>query len=145
MPDGIGGFDGTDGFGGIDKVALVHIENGRLLGARSHGKDVFYFPGGKRENGESDLETLLREVEEELAVPVLPATVTRLGTYEAQAHGHPEGVTVRMTCYFGDYAGTPTASSEIEEIAWLRYADRDRVSPVDQLVFDDLRASGLLS
>jgi hypothetical protein len=49
-----------------------------------------------------------------------------------------------MTCYTADHTGTPAASSEIEEIAWLGYADRGRVSPVDQLIFDDLHAAGRL-
>lgn len=129
----------------IDTVAWVRVEQGRILCARSRGKDVFYIPGGKREGVETDLETLLREVEEELAVALLPATATHLGTYEAQAHGQPDGVLVRMSCYSGDYLGTPAASNEIEEIRWLSYGDRARVAPVDQLLFDDLRASGELT
>uniref|UniRef100_UPI000AB7DCFD NUDIX domain-containing protein n=1 Tax=Peterkaempfera griseoplana TaxID=66896 RepID=UPI000AB7DCFD len=55
----------------IDTVAWVRLEGGRILCARSRGKDVFYIPGGKREGTESDLQTLLREVEEELAVALL--------------------------------------------------------------------------
>ncbi|MFC3994936.1 NUDIX domain-containing protein [Nocardiopsis sediminis] len=128
----------------IDKVAWVRVENGRILSTRSRGKDVYYIPGGKRESGESDVQTLLREVEEELAVSILPATVAFLGTYEAQAHGHPDGVVVRMSCYTGDYRGDLAADSEIEEVVWLSHADRGRVSPVDQVIFDDLNASGLL-
>lgn len=126
----------------IDTVAWVRLEQGRILCARSRGKDVFYIPGGKREPGESDLQTLLREVEEELAVAIVPESVSHVGTYEAQAHGHPDGVLVRMSCYAGEYRGVLTASSEIEEIDWLSYADRDRVPPVDQVLFDELRASG---
>lgn len=129
----------------IDTVAWVRVEQGRILCARSRGKDVFYIPGGKREGAETDLETLLREVEEELAVALLPATATHLGTYEAQAHGQPDGVLVRMSCYAGEYRGTPAASNEIEEISWLSYGDWGRVAPVDQLLFDDLRASGELT
>ncbi|MFD0338780.1 NUDIX domain-containing protein [Streptomyces sp. NPDC127117] len=129
----------------IDTVAWVRVENGRILCARPRGKDVFYIPGGKREGRETDLQTLLREVEEELAVAILPATVSHMGTYEAQAHGHPEGVVVRMSCYAGEYRGTLTVSSEIEEMAWFSYADRPLVPPVDQLLFDDLRASGALA
>jgi hypothetical protein len=66
------------------------------------------------------------------------------GTFQAQAHGHAVGVPVRMTCYTADYQGTLTASSEIDELAWLTYADRDRVSPVDQLIFDHLHGNGQL-
>ncbi|WP_233224021.1 hypothetical protein [Amycolatopsis sp. CA-128772] len=49
-----------------------------------------------------------------------------------------------MTCYTAGYRGTLAASSEIDEIVWLGYADRGRVSPVDQLIFDQLRAAGQL-
>ena len=37
------------------------------------------------------------------------------------------------------------ASSEIAELAWLSYADRDRVSPVDQIIFDHLHGDGELA
>ncbi|XVQ16206.1 NUDIX hydrolase [Spirillospora sp. CA-255316] len=125
-------------------MAWVRLEGGKVLSTRSRGKEVFYLPGGKRENGESDLETLVREIREELAVEILPGSVERLGVWEAQAHGHSEGVTVRMSCYTADHQGTPKASSEIAEVVWLSYADRERVAPVDQLIFDDLRSMGRL-
>ncbi|WP_442876094.1 hypothetical protein [Amycolatopsis sp. NBC_01480] len=49
-----------------------------------------------------------------------------------------------MTCYTAESTGTLTPSSEIAELAWLGYADRPRVSAVDQLIFDDLHSQGLL-
>jgi len=33
----------------------------------------------------------------------------------------------------------------VDELVWLSYADRDRVSPVDQVIFDHLRKGGQLS
>ncbi|MGW4462586.1 NUDIX hydrolase [Micromonospora sp. NPDC004704] len=129
----------------IDKIAWIRIENSAILSTRSHGKDVYYLPGGKREPGETDLATLVREIDEELRVAITPETVTPVGTFEAQAHGHAEGITVRMTCYAADYRGVLTASNEIAEVAWLGYADRDRVSPVDQIIFDRLHESGQLA
>ena len=129
----------------VDTVAWVRLENGRILCARPRGRDIFYIPGGKREGAESDLQTLLREITEELTVNLLPETVTHMGTYEAdQPDGHAGSAMVRMSCYTGDYAGTLTASSEIDELAWFGYADRPRVPPVDQLLFDDLKATGQL-
>jgi 8-oxo-dGTP pyrophosphatase MutT (NUDIX family) len=125
----------------IDTVAWVHLERGRILCARPRGRDVFYIPGGKREGAESDLETLRREISEELTVALLPGTVRHVGTYEASAPGGPM---VRMSCYAAGYTGTLAASSEIDELAWFRYADRPRVPPVDQLLFDDLHAAGQL-
>jgi 8-oxo-dGTP pyrophosphatase MutT (NUDIX family) len=128
----------------IDKIAWIHLDSGRILSTRSRGKDVCYLPGGKREPGEGDVETLVREIEEELTVTILPATARHLGTFQAQAHGHTGGVTVRMTCYTADHRGTPVAGSEIEEVLWLTYGDRDRVSPVDQIIFDHLHEAGRL-
>lgn len=129
----------------IDTVAWVCLDNGRILCARPRGKDIFYIPGGKREGAESDLQTLLREITEELTVALRPGTVTHVGTYEAhQPDGHPDGAVVRMSCYVGDYSGTLAASSEIDELAWFSYADRPRVPVVDQLLFDDLKAAGEL-
>jgi 8-oxo-dGTP diphosphatase len=127
----------------IDTVAWVHLVNGRILCARPRGRDIFYIPGGKREGAETDLQTLLREIAEELTVALLPETVTHLGTYEAyQPHGQPGGAVVRMSCYAGGYSGTLAASGEIDELAWFRYADRPQVPLVDQLLFDDLNAAG---
>jgi 8-oxo-dGTP diphosphatase len=126
-------------------VAWVRVEQGRILCARSRGKDVFYIPGGKLETGESDLDALFREIKEELSVELVPETVREFGTYQAQAHGQADGVQVVMRCYTADYQGAPSASREIEELDWLGYADRDRVAPVDQLLFDDLMAAGQLA
>ncbi|MBB5630125.1 NUDIX hydrolase [Sphaerisporangium krabiense] len=128
----------------IDKIAWIRLDNGRILSTRSRGKNVYYIPGGKREPGETDLETLVREIGEELSIVIVPTTATHVGTYQAQAHGHAEGVTVRMTCYSAGHHGVPAPSGEIEEVAWLTYADRDRVSPVDQIIFDHLHQTGQL-
>ena len=128
----------------IDKVAWVRIEGGRVLMTRSHGKDTYYLPGGKRERGESDEACLLREVREELAVDLKPGTLRKLGIWEAQAHGKPEGVKIVMPCYEADYDGELRASAEIDEFVWLTYADRDCTGPVGQLVFDWLHERGAL-
>jgi 8-oxo-dGTP diphosphatase len=125
----------------IDTVAWVHVENGRVLCARPRGKDVFYIPGGKREGAETDLQTLRREISEELTVALQPGTERHVGTYQAS---QPDGLVVRMSCYAAGYTGTLAASSEIDELAWFGYADRPRVPPVDQLLFDDLHAAGQL-
>ncbi|MFI9597344.1 hypothetical protein [Nonomuraea sp. NPDC052265] len=40
----------------IDKIAWIHLDNGKILSTRSRGKNAYYIPGGKREPGETDLE-----------------------------------------------------------------------------------------
>jgi len=124
----------------IDKVAFVCVRDGRVLSTRSHGKEVFYIPGGKREGGESDLDTLEREIREELTVAIRRDTARHIGTYRAQAHGHKPGIDVVMRCYEAEVDGEFEASSEIAEVVWLTSADADRSSAVDRLILADLAA-----
>ncbi|MEW1954161.1 NUDIX domain-containing protein [Terrabacter sp. NPDC080008] len=128
----------------VDKVAWVHVVDRRLLAARSAGKELFYVPGGKREPGESDVQTLAREIEEELSVAVDPATAVRVGTFEAPADGRSDGRVVRLTCYSAGYAGDLVPAAEIEEIAWLTAGDAERVSAANRLVLEHLHRAGLL-
>ncbi|WP_405094238.1 NUDIX domain-containing protein [Micromonospora sp. NBC_01392] len=128
----------------IDKIAWIRLAHGAILSSRSRGKDVHYLPGGKREAGESDLDTLVREIREELSVTIDPNSAAFVGAFEAQAHGHPDGTVVRMRCYTADYRGVLRPAHEIEEITWLAYADRHRVSPVDQIIFDHLHRADQL-
>lgn len=123
----------------IDKLAWVEIKHHQILSTRSKGKDTFYIPGGKREPGESDVQALIREIKEELSVDLISSSIRYLGTFQAQAHGHREGVLVKMQCYTASYVGELQASAEIEEVVWLSYADRDKISPVDKIIFDWLK------
>jgi 8-oxo-dGTP diphosphatase len=128
----------------IDKIAWIEIKNKTILSTRSYNKDKYYIPGGKRESGESDQQALCREIKEELSVDLHPHTLQLMGIFQAQAHGHPEGTLVKMTCYSAAYTGTLKAAAEIEEIIWLQYADKDKIAPVDILIFDFLKAQNLL-
>ncbi len=128
----------------IDKLAFIYLKDRRVLETLSLGKDVWYIPGGKREDDESDIEALVREVKEELDVKLITRTIAHYGTFETQAHGKPEGMMVRMTCYTADFNGVLTPTSEIEKIDYFTYADKHRTSPVDHLIFDDLYSKGLL-
>ena len=129
----------------IDKVAFLYLQDGKILSTRSKGKDKYYIPGGKREAGESDIETLVREVKEELSVDIIESSAKLYGVFEAQAHGKAEGVIVKMTCYTAEFTGELKADSEIAEIVWLTTADMEAVSPVDKLIFADLKQKGLLN
>ncbi|BCJ63498.1 NUDIX hydrolase [Polymorphospora rubra] len=128
----------------IDKLAWLRVEDGRILSTRSYGKDTYYLPGGKREAGETDHEALNREIAEELRVELVDGTIEFAGVFEAPAHGHPDGVTVRMTCYRADYRGDLEPGAEIEEIRWLDHSGREVSSTVDKLIFDWLRGRGEL-
>ena len=123
----------------IDKIALIYIKDGKILSTLSKGKDTYYLPGGKRENNETDEETLIRECKEELTIDINKDTIKYYGTFEAQAHGKSEGILVKMTCYTAEFNGEIKSSSEIQEVTWLNYCDMDKISPVDKIIFEDLK------
>ncbi len=128
----------------IDKLALIDIKDKKVLSTLSKGRDTWYIPGGKRDGNETDNQALIREMKEELTVGLIPETITHYGTFEAQAHGKPEGTVVRMTCYTAKFVGELKASSEVAEYRYVDYSWKEKSSPVDKLIFDDLFAKGLI-
>lgn len=129
----------------IDKLAWIYIKDRKILSTRSKGKDAWYLPGGKREEGETDQQTIIREIKEELTADLIPETLKYLETFKAQAHGKPEGVFVQMTCYTGEYKGELTPSMEIEEMSWLTSdTDPKLLSPVDRIIFRYLKEKDLI-
>ena len=130
----------------IDKIAFIYLKNGKILSTLSEGKDTYYIPGGKRENNETDEETLIRECKEELTIDIHKDTIKYYGTFKAQAHGKAEGVIVKMTCYTAEFNGTLKPNSEIIEIKWLDYSNLNvNISPVDKLIFKDLYDKKLIN
>ncbi len=123
----------------IDKIALIEIKNGKILSTRSKGREKFYIPGGKREIGETDQQTLIREIKEELDVTIDKESIEYIGTFKAQADSTKEGVIVKMTCYKATFNGVLKPTSEIEEIKWLCYKNIDKISEVDKKIFTFLK------
>ncbi|MFI9273386.1 NUDIX domain-containing protein [Kitasatospora sp. NPDC052896] len=128
----------------IEKVAWIHLDAGRLLTARTHGRERFYLPGGKPEPGETIEQTLVREVREELGITLDSSTITPLLVVEARADGEPTGTIVRTVCRTAVPTGTPLPCSEIAEIAHLAHGDRPRASATTREVLDRLAATGRL-
>lgn len=129
----------------IDKLAWIEIQNKSILSTRSKGKNKYYIPGGKREIGESDKQALIREIREELSVELKEESINFLGVFEGQAHGHAEGVIVKMQCYTSEFKGTLKPATEIEEMIWLNFKDLEEVSPVDKIIFKWLKEKDLIN
>ena len=136
----------------INKPALIEIRDGKIAMVRTKGQDVFFMPGGSLEPGENDHQGLIRECREEISIEIDEGSIEYYDTFEAQAHGKPEGTIVRMNCYTAKYEGefkpgrkSDTEESEIEEIALLDYEDWERVGLTAKYIFDDLREKGLIT
>lgn len=128
----------------IDKLALIVLDNRKLLVTRSHNKTAYYLPGGKREAGESDAQALVREVKEELNVTLDEASLHFVERFAAQADGKPEGVMVVMRCYQGQFRGELEPCHEIAELAWITTADLAKCSKAATLVVEYLHAKQLI-
>ncbi|MDP8163449.1 NUDIX domain-containing protein [Pasteurella skyensis] len=129
----------------IDKLAWLYIKDNQVLMARSKGKEKFYLPGGKREQGEDDKTALIREIKEELCVDLFSDTIEYAGTFFAQADGKPLGYKVKLTCYAADFKGECKADQEIEEIRWISYQEKDKCSLVAQIVLETLKEKQILN
>ncbi len=129
----------------LEAVCWLHLENGRALCTRSRGHALYLIPGGKRKEGESEHQALLRELREELSIELEAGELQPVGIFEAQADGQPPGMLVRLSCYEGPYRGQPAPAAEVEEMVWLGYADRQLVAPADRLIFDLLHQQGRLT
>ncbi len=128
----------------IDKLAWLYIKDGKLLTARSMNKELFYLPGGKREEGESDEQALIREIKEEISVNIIPSSIKYAGTFSAQADGKSDNVIVKLTCYFADFQGELTPDAEIEEIKFVGFREQSLCSVASIVVMDWLKEKNVI-
>jgi 8-oxo-dGTP diphosphatase len=103
---------------GIYKVgAIILNDKKELLVVRKHYKDRldYIIPGGKQEKGENDRQTLLRELQEELAIHV--TIYEYFGKYEEVAIF--ENIPIVISVYQVKIEGEPQAHSEIKDLVWI--------------------------
>ena len=74
----------------IDRAAGVVIHNGQILlmHRRNRGKEYFTFPGGGIEEGESIEQAVIRELEEETSLIVLPEKLLYTLTWDEKTKQH---------------------------------------------------------
>lgn len=97
-------------------AAIITDERGRMLVVRKRDTAHFMQPGGKLEAEETPLETLARELKEELGCILVDADFC--GIFSANAANEP-GQTVEAALYRVRVAGTVQPSAEIAELVWL--------------------------
>lgn len=96
--------------------AAIIVDGDRILATeRGYGdfKDLWEFPGGKREEGESGEETIVREIREELSATI--AVDRFLCTIEHQY----ESFHLTMDCYLCHVVDGEIAIEEHEAMKWL--------------------------
>lgn len=125
-------------------VAAVIVQERRLLVVSKRvAPAIFYLPGGKPDPGEQPLDTLCRELDEELGVRPLEPSVLA----EIEAVAAIEGVPMRMTVYKARIDQVPRPAAELADLRWVSGSDeRDiELAPaVKEHVLPLLRERGVL-
>ena len=122
--------------------AAVIAHNGKIFATqRGYGqyKDYWEFPGGKREEGESGEDAIIREIKEELNVDI--AVDSYLTTVEYQ---YPEFFLV-MDVYLCSIVSGEISLSVHEDARWLSAIDIDTVDwlPADIAVIEEMKKKAL--
>lgn len=125
-------------------VALVEKEGKILMGMKAPDvgpyPNTWRLPGGKIEDGESEVDALIREVKEETNLDV--DSYERIGTYEDdEPDKHGELTHWKFHIYKVLPAGELKSSDEFPEVKWFDIKDLPNVSSVARAsikLFQDL-------
>lgn len=109
----------------VAACALIEPDQRLLIAQRPKGKalaGLWEFPGGKIESGESPEETIVRELQEELAVTI---TASSLAPLSFASHEYADFHLLMPLYVCRTWRGTPKAM-EAQQIAWVEISDLTR-------------------
>lgn len=108
-------------------AAIVRDEAGRFLLVRKRGSEIFFQPGGKIDAGEQPETALIREIEEELGIRIDEDQLSYAAKMSAPAANELDSTVEAELFHLTLKEGqVPAASSEIEELIWLKAGDQSR-------------------
>ncbi len=125
----------------LHTAGLVALQNRKLLLAYSKRKRAFYLPGGKLDEGEDAVTALIREINEELSIDILPDELAFYCHISAPAYGEHPPAMMEQDCFLYILQSTPVVNAEIEAIRFFSYrAFRDELIQVPgvELLFQQL-------
>ncbi len=125
----------------LEVVAALIFREGRLLACQRRGSGEFplkwEFPGGKVEEGESDIDALRRELREELGIAIHQCTEIFV-----HSHSYPQGPEVRLKFFRVEKYEGEVTNIAFQQISWVKIHE---LSGLDFLAGDRPLIEKLLS
>lgn len=101
-------------------AAMIIDANHRLLLVRKRNTHKFMLPGGKIEIGESAIDALIRELNEEISLQITAQDAVFIDAYEADAANEPDyKIQSQLFKITLKNPNTLHAQAEIEEMLWI--------------------------
>ncbi len=103
----------------LPTAGLLALQNRKLLLAFSKNKKAWYLPGGKIDNDETSEQALIREIQEELNVPLLPEKLQFYYHISAPAYGEYPVVQMEQDCFLYPLQETIHPNNEIAAVRYF--------------------------
>lgn len=126
-------------------AGLVVLQKNKILLAFSTNKNAWYLPGGKIDHGETSVEALIREIEEELGLHVKTEELIYFCHTTAPAYGEGDTVIMEQDCYLYQLEKEIKPRNEISEVKYFsreEYAKEPAQVPGVIMMFDKLKKEG---
>lgn len=130
----------------IYTAGLIVVKDRKLLLAFSKNKQAWYLPGGKIDAGETALEAVRREVEEELNILIPEEELRWYYHITAPAYGEVE-LLMEQDCFLHELRQEVVPSAEIGEVRYFdleEYKKEAAQVPGVLIAFEKLGEDGLV-
>lgn len=131
----------------LPTAGLIVIKDYKLLLAFSANKKAWYLPGGKVDVGETALESIQREIKEELNIRLNPDGLKFYCHIRAQAYGEESHVIMEQDCFLYELNEKIKPSNEIADVAYFNREDylQEPAQVIGVLqVFEQLKADKMI-
>lgn len=131
----------------LPTAGLVVVRGNKLLLAYSKNKKAWYLPGGKIEDGESSLDTLQREIFEELTIKLDSERLKYYCHITAPAYGELPHIIMEQDCFLYELNEKIEPKNEIDEVKFFdseMYQSEPAQVPGVLKVFDKLTKDKVL-